>query len=218
MAQHPTLNVTEIVSNETGEIIIPERIFHSDKDIILTDTVWDDLRVPASNTSKGASRTPDFEKVIDDGSGSQGIWTEVFSSTSEEELFFTTQLPHSWKFGSALYAHVHWLPTASGAGKVSWGLEYSVKEIGEPFSDSIIAYGNVSTPDENPVLNTHYLTPIVEIDMTGITSVSPMILCRIFRDATGTGLTDDFADDVALLEIDFHYEIDTLGSTSEYIK
>jgi len=43
-----------------------------------------------------------------------------------------------------------------------------------------------------------------------------MIICRLFRDAAGTGGTDSYASDVALLEIDFHYEIDSLGSATEY--
>ncbi len=42
-----------------------------------------------------------------------------------------------------------------------------------------------------------------------------MIICRVFRAATGAGKTGDY---VALLEVDFHYEIDSFGSDSEYIK
>ena len=39
-----------------------------------------------------------------------------------------------------------------------------------------------------------------------------MIICRVFRAATGAGKTGDYA------EVDFHYEIDSFGSDSEYIK
>jgi len=41
-----------------------------------------------------------------------------------------------------------------------------------------------------------------------------MLLCRVFRDVAN----DDFDDDAFLFEIDFHYQIDSLGSRTEYIK
>jgi hypothetical protein len=45
-----------------------------------------------------------------------------------------------------------------------------------------------------------------------------MLVCRLFRDAAGVGGTDDYDDDAGLLEIDFHYEIDTIGSRTETAK
>jgi hypothetical protein len=45
-----------------------------------------------------------------------------------------------------------------------------------------------------------------------------MLICRVFRDATGSGLTDNFLGDAGLFEIDFHYRIDSFGSNEEYIK
>jgi len=41
-----------------------------------------------------------------------------------------------------------------------------------------------------------------------------MLLCRVFRDIAN----DNFDDDAALFEIDFHYEIDALGSKEETTK
>lgn len=54
--------------------------------------------------------------------------------------------------------------------------------------------------------------------MTGVNTVSSMLACRLFRDATGAGGTDDLDNDAGVLEFDFHYEIDTMGSRSEYLK
>ncbi len=45
--------------------------------------------------------------------------------------------------------------------------------------------------------------------------VSIMLMCRIYRDVSDG---DDYADDAFLLEIDFHYEIDTVGSRAEATK
>ena len=193
---------------------------NSSKVIRLTDTAWGDLRVPVLSTKLGGTKDPDFTKVLDDGDSSQGVFSYLFSASTEEELYFMVQMPHAWKQGTALHPHVHWSPVANGSAgqKVSWGLEYSVAEIGPTFGDTTIIYGDTTTPDETLVADRHYLTELSYISMSSVDSVSTMLVCRVFRDATGGGGTDDYANDAALLEIDFHYEIDSMGSDSEYTK
>lgn len=187
--------------------------------ITFTDTVWDDLRVPVLTTKLGGTKDPDLTKVFDNGSGSQGVFTYLFDKTTEEELYFVVQLPHGWKYETSLHPHVHWFPVANGSAgqKVSWGLEYTICSLGSIFGNTTIIYAD--TPYNGPtslVANTHYLTEFPAISMTGIVSVSSMVLCRIFRDATGVGGTDDYDNDAALIEIDFHYESDRIGSDNEY--
>lgn len=190
------------------------------KELNLSDTVFEDLRVPVTATRKGGTRDPDFAKILDDGSSSQGVFAQLFDGSVEEELYFMVQIPHSWKQQTALHPHVHWLPVADGSAgeKVSWGLEYTVAAFGEVFGNTSIIYGNTTVPDETLVANTHYITNLGSISMSGVTSVSAMLICRIFRDTTSDGLTDDYGDDAALLEIDFHYEINNMGSRSEFNK
>lgn len=187
----------------------------------LTNTVWDDIRVPVTSTKLGGSKAPEFAVLFDNGAGSQGVFTYLFDKDAEEELYFTVQLPHNYKYGTDLHAHVHWSPTADGVenSKVNWGLEYILMEIGQVGSTTNIISNNVHSPaDVIPVTGKHYLTEIGEISGANIDSVSAMILCRVFRDATGALKTDDYGRDAALLEIDFHYEIDSLGSREEYTK
>ena len=188
--------------------------------ITLLDTVWDDLRVNAYSTKLGGSKDPDFAKILDNGASSQGVFAYLFSATSEEEVYFAVQIPHNYKYGTDLKPHVHWSPVANGgAGEnVSWGLEYSLQEIGATFPNTTIIYGDTSVPDETLVADRHYLTELTAIDGSAIDSVSAMLVCRLFRDATGAGGTDDYSSDVALLEFDLHYEIDSLGSAEEYTK
>ncbi len=184
----------------------------------LSDTVWDDLRVPVYSTKRGGSKDPDFVKILDNGAGSQGVFAELFSASTEEELYFAVQMPHSWKQGTDIKTHVHWSPVATGSGAISWGLEYTMQEIGATFPATTIISGNTPVPNESLVADRHYLTGLGTIDMSAVDSVSAMIICRVFRDATGALQTDDYASDVALLEVDFHFEIDTMGSRSEYTK
>jgi hypothetical protein len=60
------------------------------------------------------------------------------------------------------------------------------------------------------------LASFPSITAAAITGVSSMIVCRLYRNATDAADTYDTA--AALLEFDFHYPIDAIGSTSELIK
>ena len=44
-------------------------------------------------------------------------------------------------------------------------------------------------------------------------TLSSMLVCRLYRSAS-----DSYGGDAGLLEIDFHYEIDSDGSRQEYTK
>ena len=48
--------------------------------------------------------------------------------------------------------------------------------------------------------------------------ISCVLSGRLFRDATGAGLTDNYASDAGLLELDFHHLRDENGSDHEYHK
>lgn len=190
-------------------------------DIEYLDTYWDDLKVPITSTKLGGSKDPGFEKAFSSGA-SQGVFTYFFDASSEEELYFPVQLPHCWKEGTDISPHVHWFPKVSGASgqKVSWGLEYTWANLSDVFGNTTIIYGNQHVPTGDTILQPgkHYLTPIGDnINGSGKT-LSSMLLCRVFRDAGGTGATDDYTGDAGLLEIDFHHEIDSPGSRELYTK
>jgi hypothetical protein len=181
---------------------------------------WDDIRSPAVQGKVGLTSPPSFEQILDDGGGSTGVFSYVFSATQEKELFFAVQMPHSWKVGSNVLPHLHWLPSSNGTGsqKVSWGIEYSAGAISDVFPNTTITYANTAVLDETLVANKQYATVFEEIDLSAQTIISSMIMFRVFRDATGTGLTDDFTGTAALLEVDFHFQMDTLGSYLQFEK
>jgi len=176
-------------------------------------TVWEDLRVPTTATRRGGSRFPTLEKFLDDGLGSQGLYLERFSASSEEELYFSCQLPHSYKEGTDLEAHIHWGPETTATGNVIWGLEYAWANIGDPFpaNSTIIT----ATVPATTVAKDHAVAELGNIDGTGKT-ISSMLNCRIFRQAAAGG--DTYGGEAWLYEIDFHYQIDSLGSRQEYVK
>ena len=141
----------------------------------------------------------------------------AFSASTEEEVYFAVQMPHQWKEETDLHPHVHWAKSDTNAGDVTWGMEFTKQEIHATFPNTTIItastpHGGASAQGDHK----HSLTELGTIDMTGFDSVSSMLVCRVFRDATN--VLDTYTSDAFLLEIDFHYEIDSLGSETEYIK
>ena len=171
---------------------------------------WQDLRVPVTSTRKGGSKDPDFVKVEDDGSGSQGVFAQHFSPTQEEELYFEAQLQHGRVQNEDLRAHVHWLPTTTNTGTVRWGLEYTIANVNGTFGNTQIIYAEDAA---DGTVNKHQVKGFTYIDGSGVKD-SAMLICRIFRDATHAN--DTYTGDAALLEVDFHVLLRQHGSDSEY--
>ena len=143
-----------------------------------------------------------------------------FDPTNAEEVYFTAQLPHSYKEGSDIEAHVHWTPASSTTGSVNWALNYSWASIGGAFTAESTISGNTSTPlptNSTNIGGGHYMTNLGTISGT-TQGISSMLVCRLFRDSSGRLDTDDYSDDAGLLEIDFHFERDSIGSREEYTK
>lgn len=185
-----------------------------------TGTVFDDLRIEPTVRVTG-TRSPSFTQILT-VSGSQGIYLYTFDNAlavAEKEIMFNVQMPHSWKVGSAIGAHVHWMPTtAENNAAVRWGLEYRMASIGETFINPAILYSSTNTAgDVNLVQYKHYITPFSHILPQNYESdISAILLGRIFRNSSHAD--DTFTGEVGILSIDIHYEIDTMGSRDEYSK
>jgi len=187
-----------------------------------TATMWDDLRISSNAFKLGTSNDPGFSVFKTNGSGSQGVFLYWFDPASEEEIYFVAQMPHTWDEGTNIEPHVHWVPadTAAGAGTdVCWGLEYTWQNINGTFGNTTIIYADEQTNGATETLTDgkHYITEFSAIDATGKT-MSSMLICRLFRDADSVGGTDDYDDDAGLLEVDFHYQVNSLGSKEELVK
>jgi len=196
----PTKNVA---STDTSVTISKQLILEGDA------LVWDDLRVPVTSSSRGGSHDPSFSRF--ESNSSQGVFIYYFDKSTEEELYFTVQLPHSYVAGSDLHAHVHWVPKyAGGSGNVVWGIEYIWANVNDDFpSSTSFTTGTASVPSTIK----HSICSLGTIDGTG-KDFSSMLICRIYRDASNS--SDTYSNDAGLLEIDFHYQKSTLGTTSEY--
>ena len=179
------------------------------------DDAWDDLRVPLSSTKPGATKIPGFAQWRDNGAGSTGVFAHHFDPSTEEQLFFDAQLPHTYKQGSEIRPHLHYvLPSAPTAGQtLKFGLEYTWSNVNGLFPTTEIIYATETfTGDE--VANTQYIAGFDPDISESTMKISAMISCRLFRDAAD----DTYAADAIVLEVDFHYQVDALGSGAEYVK
>jgi hypothetical protein len=195
----------------TDHVSIDENGFLS---LVGSATVFDDLRIEPTTRNTGA-KAPTFTNWLG------GLYLYDFDDAllaAEKEIFFTVQLPHSWREGSAVEPHVHWVAKSAGtAGQVvRWGLEYTKQNIGAAFSAPSTVYattiaggGSIATQDS------HLITDFDAIDMTGET-ISTVIVCRLFRNSSNAA--DTYTGTAGLLYIDWHYEINSMGSRQEYVK
>jgi len=175
--------------------------------------VWDDLRISGSKARLGAT-APTFGAFGPSGN----LKVLLFDEGQADEIHFELQMPHSWLEGTNLYPHVHWCPVTTEAGNVVWQLEYAWANIdgtyGAPgaMASAATAAGGTAW--------VHKMTDLLEsgnnyISGTGKT-ISSMLVCRLFRDA-GTG-SDTLTEDVAFLEFDLHYLINSIGSNTQLVK
>jgi len=179
-------------------------------------TVWDDLRVPLAEPSTGEIK-PSWAKFPYGNTGT-GAYINWFKASGVDEMYFVVQLPHDWNEGTSIKAHIHWVPSQDGASGPTvprWGLQYTWTNIGETFPAYTTVYGTTTVPSETLVKDRQYLTPLGTLDATGKT-LSSMLVCRIFRD--GDNGADTFAGLAGALEVDFHYQKNTVGSRDEYTK
>jgi hypothetical protein len=214
-----------VVSADTGDIKISTV---ANQTLVLVQSVWDDMRVPLLRGITGASNPPAFTQFKDNGAASVGVYAWAFADEAvagnEDQMWFVTQLPHTYKEGTDIKAHIHWSPAVSGAAGefVKWGLEYTWQNVDGTFGNTTIIYSDATSAatattsgDGTLTADKHYVTSIGTITGTSM-NLSSMLVCRIFRNSSDA--SDDLAQAAFAFEVDFHHEVNTLGSRQEFIK
>ena len=202
------VNYSEIEQDGTLE-------FHGDA------TVFDDLVVPLIS-GKAATNPPTFSVFRDDGSSSVGVYAYVFdnvASNSENQVFFTIQMPHAWKTGSVIYPHIHWAPEDNGAGAVVWGMEYTWIEYDATtplqFPQTTIITGTSDSFSNSA--HKHLITSLGSITPSAVQDdISSVLVVRLFRNSSNAA--DTYTGGAFGLSFDLHYERNTVGSRTEWVK
>lgn len=187
--------------------------------LVGAETVWDDLMIPGTSVKATGNSPPDMAGGF---AGDNTLDLYVFDGVNTlEQVFFTIQLPHCWKQGSTIYPHVHISPTHTNGGDtnervIRFSLEYTWANIWDTFG----ATATLNLDSDAFVPNTSQWKHLLCKNATGIDgtgkTLSSMLVCRLFRDPADAA--DTYPQDVAFLQFDIHYEIDSLGSEQEYIK
>ncbi len=207
-----TVFITEVVTKIEGELVVTSTAIidsvRADA-ITYTDTYWDDLRMPLTNTYLTPTKSePEFEDTGD------GIFAFAFDTgnDSTESLHFIAQLPHNYKEGTDLEAHIHWMPSSTNTDDVVWKLFYKTFPEGHAVSAITALDSARVVVAANGTALSQQETELATIDGTNL-KISGMIIGNITR--LGDAADDDFSGIVYGLEFDFHYEIDAPGSTHE---
>lgn len=183
--------------------------------VSLVPPEWTDLRiVPGAFTFSGSS-----DPVLTDWQpGGSGATFKVWEFDNDEQAFFTAQMPHNYKEGTDLRPHIHWTPRDRGVAEdgktVAWKLDLTIANVDGVFLSST-TYDLTATCDG--VDEKGQVVGGVTLDGSLLT-VSHIIVGRIYRGPTDSWVLNTNGNKPVLLEVDFHYQLDTLGSRQEYIK
>ena len=166
----------------------------------LTDDCYDDLSISMAQVRAPASLSPTWTPY-------KSSQVPAFSDTQVNVLYFSAQLPHSYKEGSNLEFHIHVAYPDAVAGNSVWYFTYSWANIGDAFpapSSATVTKSSIGVVDGHQLIELK-----ADIDGTG-KKISSILLCSIQR--TGTHGDDNYGNVIYLVSGDFHYQIDSLGS------
>jgi len=204
----------QVLSNGDARLLTTQDLIvdcGTNKTLELNETVWTDMRTPVNAIRLGGAQPPSEQPY-------RSSVVLAFPDNVDKTIFFTVQLPHEYKLGSDIEFHIHGiLPTAgggAGAENLKFDFTYSWADIGDPMPVETPVPKTIDV--QNYDADTHYLFEIAEtIDGSAISGVSSMLLCSLTRD---TGVANNYGDDFYLIEVDFHYQKDTMGSRQESVK
>jgi hypothetical protein len=192
----------------------------TEKTLELQNVVWDDLRIQAGSFSRPGGSDP---AIVMYYPASGGLGTGLFEFAINDWVSFVCQLPHKYKTGTDVKVHLHWTPGPNGVAEnghtVGWKVDYSWANVDGSFT--AMATANLSDTCDG-VDDKNLMTPEVTVDgHTASKHISSMLICNLRRSDTGTD--DTWVGTVAgalpmILEVDFHFQIDTIGSRQSGVK
>lgn len=182
---------------------------------------WDDLQGPVSQAGGVSALT--FEAYRD-----APFLAYHMRHDQDDTLYYTYQLKHAWKRGTAAHLHAHYTPLATwtpGAAikYVGWEVSHywAISDLEIPVATSWTV-----TPVQMPVLPTDQFKSLLFelIDFTPPTGAkeSSLILVRIRR-LGSTGVTDTYNDNkvggttaanLVVWDFDVHIQLDKPGTAT----
>lgn len=185
----------------------------------LVDTVWDDLRFPLTRLATGASNPPTFAQFRDDGGSSVGTYAYSFADQgvagNEEQVWGAAQMPHGWKLATTIDTHAHITLEDATACNVRLCLEYVRGSNGAGWEATTTTIcGDCASGTS---ASAYAFCDIGDISMASHGYLSAGVDFRFYRNSSHANDTCN-SKAVFVHEVDFHFEIDTVGSRQELAK
>jgi len=186
--------------------------------LTLSDTAWDDIRISSGGFELSGTSDP---TQVDWRPGGSGATFIMWEWAKNDQVFATAQLPHSYKAGTNLWAHVHWTPRNYGVAQrgktVGWKIDITAAGYGSVFAPSVTLNLSQAVPADC-ANDQHIISPSVEFTVPAGFNESGMLVIRLYRSDTGTD--DTWTETLSgrlplLLELDLHHQINKLGSNEE---
>lgn len=171
----------------------------SNKTVELQNTVYEDQQVNLGAVGFGASAP---------------TWTAykssevlAFANNQSNEITFNLQYSHKIKTGTTTEFHIHVVPPDNNSGDVRWQLTVSYANVGSTFGAASTATATQTISANSQ--DTH-LAFQVDSSFASSTNISGIALCSLTR--LGSDAADTYANDIYLIGLDSHFEVDTMGS------
>lgn len=142
------------------------------------------------------------------------------SATTSDYAVMNVQINHDWKIGSDVFPHLHWFQ--SQAGVPNWLIQYRWQINGGAKTTSWTNYPldtQAFTYSSDTIMQISYNSGLTPPEGAGL---SDILQIRLIRDSNNgstefTG-NDPVAGNVSTVNLDVHYEINSIGSDEEYVK
>jgi len=175
---------------------------------------YDDLRTPINSLKLSGTKPPTWTTYK---SGEVLAFSDQAIEGNEEHVFFQLQMPHTYKEGTDISIHVHFTPEDNAGGDVYWMLTYSWANIDVAFPTATTVYIAAAC---GTTTDAHRVAYFADIDGNpdGVNKlISSMLICKLQRRSSDALDTYD-GKSAYLLEVDVHYQIDSLGSPTALVK
>jgi len=176
-------------------------------------TAWEDLRVDGLNTRVGVVAPTDETGFR----GNNNFYARNFVHTQADEVQFQVQFPHNMAAGSTVSPHFHFSPWITGTQDVQavrFILEYYWASLHEEFTTGSSHAMSYTWTGSNQWVHLIADDESGDLDTSG-KGLSSIMKCRLYRDNT---VANNLAGKVTFLYFDVHYEVDSFGSSQEFIK
>ena len=187
----------------------------TEKTLELTETVWDDWQGQLSSNQK----VNPSAHIVDNNTEASVIFTT--NCDTGDYIYMSPQMQHSWKLGSDIHPHLHWIQTT--ASQPNWLIQYRWQRNGQTKTTAWTDYAldtSVFTWVTGALLQiTEGATKITPPTGYGISDIVQFRIIRDVNNDSGAFVgAETNSVDTESVSFDYHFQIDTLGSRTEFTK